>query len=47
MKFFAHSFLYTLEEADIKLMYDMCRYEQAWNVSVFFEEFLEKLIGQL
>ncbi|XP_017128590.1 multiple inositol polyphosphate phosphatase 1 [Drosophila elegans] len=25
-------FLYTLEEEDIKLMYDMCRYEQAWNV---------------
>ncbi|XP_016999889.2 multiple inositol polyphosphate phosphatase 1 [Drosophila takahashii] len=25
-------FKYTLPEEDIKLMYDMCRYEQAWNV---------------
>ncbi|XP_020812224.1 multiple inositol polyphosphate phosphatase 1 [Drosophila serrata] len=25
-------FQYTLEEEDIKLMYDMCRYEQAWQV---------------
>ncbi|EDW73314.1 uncharacterized protein Dwil_GK17479 [Drosophila willistoni] len=25
-------FLYTLEEEDIKLMFDMCRYEQAWQV---------------
>ncbi|XP_016980736.1 multiple inositol polyphosphate phosphatase 1 [Drosophila rhopaloa] len=25
-------FQYTLQEEDIKLMYDMCRYEQAWNV---------------
>ncbi|XP_017087639.2 multiple inositol polyphosphate phosphatase 1 isoform X1 [Drosophila bipectinata] len=25
-------FQYTLDEDDIKLMYDMCRYEQAWQV---------------